>query len=105
MLDERLVHATSEAPAKTWGLWPRKGSVEVGADADLTLVDLDRAGEIHAANLHGMNNVSPFEGRSTVGAVVTTIVRGKLVVRDGELIGQPGWGQPARTNSRSSSTA
>ena len=90
---ERLVHATSEAPAKTWGLWPRKGQVAVGADADLTLVDLARAGEIHAADLHGMNNISPFEGRATVGAVVTTIVRGQVVVRDGQLVGQPGWGR------------
>jgi dihydroorotase len=90
---ERLVHATSEVPAKTWGLWPRKGSVEVGADADLTLVDLNRAGEIRAADLHGMNNASPFEGRATRGAVVTTIVRGNIVVRDGTLTGAPGWGR------------
>ncbi len=102
---ERLVHATSEAPAKTWGLWPRKGQVAVGADADLTLVDLARHGEIHAADLHGMNTVSPFEGRATVGAVVTTIVRGKIVVRDGKLVGTPGTGHPVRTNSRNSSTA
>jgi len=102
---ERLIHATSEAPAKTWGLWPRKGQVAVGADADLTLVDLERVGEIHAANLHGMNNISPFEGRATIGAVVTTIVRGRVAVRDGQLVAEPGWGQPVRTNSRSSSTA
>ncbi|HEY8135002.1 MAG TPA: dihydroorotase family protein [Candidatus Limnocylindrales bacterium] len=102
---ERLVHATSEAPAKTWGLWPHKGQVAVGADADLTLVDVERAGEIHAADLHGMNNISPFEGRATLGAVVATLVRGKVVVRDGQLVGEPGWGQPVRTNSRSSSTA
>jgi dihydroorotase len=102
---ERLVHATSEAPAKTWGLWPHKGQVAVGADADLTLVDLERAGEIHAADLHGMNNISPFEGRATVGAVVTTLVRGRIVVRNGQLVGERGWGQPVRTNSRSSSTA
>ena len=102
---ERLVHATSEAPAKTWGLWPRKASVGVGADADLTLVDPERPGVIHAADLHGKNNLSPFEGRATVGAVVATIVRGRIVVRDGQLVGRPGWGQPVRTNSRSSSTA
>lgn len=102
---ERLVHATSEVPAKTWGLWPRKGAVEVGADADLTLVDLDAAGTIAAADLHGKNNLSPFEGRQTRGAVVMTIVRGRIVVRDGQLVGEPGWGQPARTNSFSSSTA
>ena len=92
---ERLVHATSEAPAKTWGLWPRKGQIALGADADLTLVDLARHGEIHAADLHGMNNLSPFEGRPTVGAVVTTIVRGKIVVRSGLLAGVPGSGRQA----------
>lgn len=102
---EELPVVSSEAPAKTWGLWPRKGQIAVGADADLTLVDLERAGEIRAANLHGMNNLSPFEGRATVGAVVTTIVRGRVVVRDGRLVGEPGWGQPVRTNSRNSSTA
>ncbi|MEP7379527.1 MAG: dihydroorotase family protein, partial [Chloroflexota bacterium] len=90
---ERLVHATSEMPAKTWGLWPRKGQVAVGADADLTMVDLSRGGEIHGADLHGMNNISPFEGRATVGAVVATIVRGQVVVRASALVGQPGWGQ------------
>jgi dihydroorotase len=91
---ERLVHASSEAPARTWGLWPRKGSLTIGADADLVLVDLDRAGIIRAEDLHGKNNLSPFEGRATRGAVVSTIVRGRIVVRDGELVGDPGWGQP-----------
>jgi len=91
---ERLVHATSEAPAKAWGLWPRKGSVEVGADADLTLVDLDTPGVVHAVELHGKNNHSPFEGRATFGAVAATIVRGRIVVRGGALVGEPGWGQP-----------
>jgi dihydroorotase len=102
---ERLVHATSEAPAKTWGLWPRKGAIAIGADADLTLVDLERAGTIRAADLHGMNNLSPFESRATVGAVVTTIVRGRIVVRDGALVGAPGWGHPTRTNSFNESMA
>ncbi|MEP7158062.1 MAG: dihydroorotase family protein [Chloroflexota bacterium] len=96
---ERLVHATSEAPAKTWGLWPRKGAIAVGADADLTLVDLDRVGTIRAADLQGKNNLSPFEGRAMRGEVVLTIVRGHIVVRDGQLVGEPGWGQPLRTNS------
>jgi dihydroorotase len=90
---ERLAHATSEAPAKTWGLWPRKGAVEAGSDADLTLVDLDRPGTIRAADLHGKNNLSPFEGRAARGAVVATIVRGRIVVRDGQLVGQSGWGR------------
>lgn len=89
---ERLVHATSEAPARAWGLWPRKGSIAVGADADLALVDLGRVGTIRAAQLHGKNNLSPFEGWPTRGAPVATIVRGRVVMRDGGLVGEPGWG-------------
>ncbi len=91
---ERLVHATSEMPARIWGLWPRKGALTVGSDADLTLVDLERPGAIAAAGLHGKNNATPFEGRQTRGAVVVTIVRGRVVMRDGELLAPPGWGRP-----------
>ncbi len=90
---ERLVSATSERPARIWGLRPRKGAIEVGADADLTLVDLQRPGVVHAAQLHGKNNRSPFEGRPTRGAPVATVVRGRIVMRDGELLARPGWGR------------
>lgn len=90
---ERLVSVTSERPAHAWKLWPRKGAVVEGADADLTLVDLQRPGVVHSADLHGKNNVSPFEGRPTVGAPVATVVRGRIVMRDGELLGRPGWGR------------
>jgi dihydroorotase len=90
---ERLVRAASEGPARTWGLYPSKGALEVGSDADLTLVDVHREGVIEAYNLHGLYNHSPFEGRKTVGAPLTTIVRGRLVVRDGALVASPGWGR------------
>ena len=90
---ERLVEVTSEGPARTWGLWPRKGAIAVGSDADLTLVDLGREGAIRAQDLHGKNNHSPFEGRATVGAPVVTIVRGQPVVRDGRLVEKPGIGR------------
>jgi dihydroorotase-like cyclic amidohydrolase len=89
---ERLVQATSERPAQIWGLWPRKGALAIGSDADLTLVDLHSADVIRASELHGMNNHSPFEGRRTIGAPVTTIVRGQAVVHDLHLVGEPGWG-------------
>ncbi len=91
---ERLVQVTSEGPARAWSLWPRKGAVAVGSDADLTLVELTRGGVVRAEDLHGMNNHSPFEGRPTVGAPVATIVRGQVVMRDGILVGQTGWGRP-----------
>jgi dihydroorotase len=85
-----LVRATSERPARTWGLFPRKGSLEVGADADVTIIDLDVRDVIEASRLHGKNNLTPFEGLLTRGAATATIVRGKVVMQDGELLGAPG---------------
>ncbi len=90
---ERLVAATSERPAQIWGLAPRKGHVAVGADADLTLVDLQRRGAVRAAEMHGKNNESPFEGRPTIGAPVATIVRGRVVMGHGQLLARAGWGR------------
>jgi dihydroorotase-like cyclic amidohydrolase len=83
----QLVRATSEGPAKVWGVYPRKGAIRVGSDADLTVVDLEVDGVIDEDQLHGKNNVTPFHGRPTKGCAVATIVRGQLVMRDGELTG------------------
>ena len=85
---ERLVQVTSEAPARIWGLGPTMGSMAIGADADLTIVDLDREGVVRAADLHGLNNLSPFEGTAIRGTAVATIVRGVVVMRDGRLTAQ-----------------
>jgi dihydroorotase len=85
---QQYARATSEGPARAWGLYPRKGAIEAGADADLTIVDLQRDGVIDAARLHGKNNHSPWEGRRTTAEVVATVVRGQVVMRDGELVGQ-----------------
>lgn len=82
----RLVRATSEGPARTWGLYPRKGAIRVGSDADLTIVDCQREGTIRADELHGKNNLTPFEGVPTRGAAVATLVRGQMVMRDGQLV-------------------
>ncbi|GAC1318505.1 MAG: dihydroorotase [Chloroflexota bacterium] len=83
------VRATSEGPARMWGLYPRKGSIAIGADADLTIVDLDKTGVIDASVMHGKNNHNPFEGHQTKGQPVATIVRGTIVMRDGALVGEP----------------
>lgn len=89
---EQFVRASSEGPAKTWNLWPRKGAIQIGSDADLTIVDLDQEGVIREARLHGKNNLNPFEGRRTKGAAVATIVRGKVQMKDGKLVGEKGHG-------------
>ena len=90
---EQFARATSEGPARTWGLWPRKGAIAVGSDADLTILDLEREGVIREAELHGKNNLNPFEGHRTQGAAVATIVRGQVQMRDGTLVGKPGHGR------------
>lgn len=90
---ERLVTAFAEAPARIWGL-AGKGRLEVGADADLTIVDHDREGVIRGAELHAKHGLTPFEGRPTGGGAVATIVRGQVVMREGELLGAPGSGRP-----------
>jgi dihydroorotase len=79
---------TSEGPAKTWDIWPQKGALRVGSDGDLTLVDLNKEGVIHDADLHSKNHVTPFEGTKTKGAPVATILRGRVVMRDGGLVGE-----------------
>jgi dihydroorotase len=89
---ERLSDAISTAPARVWGL-AGKGSIEVGADADLTIVDLARKGTIRGADLHGKHPLTPFEGMATTGAPVATVVRGQVVVREGRLLGESGAGR------------
>ncbi len=86
---EQFVAATSMNPAKTWGIYPQKGSIQVGSDADLTIVDLEREGVIDAGKLHGKNNVTPFDGWKVRGMPTATIIRGHVVVREGEFQSGP----------------
>jgi dihydroorotase len=86
---QQFVRASSEGPAKTWDLYPRKGAIRLGSDGDLTIIDLDKAGVIREDEMHGKNNLTPFDGHKTQGLAVATIVRGNIVMRDGELVGAP----------------
>jgi allantoinase len=86
---EQYVRGSSEGVARAWGLYPRKGSIAVGSDADLTIVDLAQDGVIEASRLHGRNPLTPFEGQRTRGLAVATIIRGRVVMRDGALVGEP----------------
>jgi len=89
----RLVSLLSANPACLFGLYPRKGSLAPGADADLALVDLEQEWTLRAGDLRTRHELSPFLGRRFKGRVMATLVRGKLVARDGEPIGPPGHGQ------------
>ena len=86
-LDE-MVALLSENPAKQFGLYPRKGVIAVGADADLTIVDMDKEKVLRQEDLHSVNKVTPFNGFKVKGVPVMTVVRGKLVAKDGELVSE-----------------
>jgi len=81
------------APAKMWGLYPRKGALQVGADADIVILDLQREDTVRGERFHSKSKVTPFEGMRTRGQPVCTIVRGRVVMRDGALESRPGWGR------------
>ncbi len=77
--------------AKIMGLYPRKGAIAAGSDADITILDPTRRGKITAANLHE-TDYTPWEGHDIFAWPQTTILRGKIMVENGELLGQPGDG-------------
>ncbi|HVA24489.1 MAG TPA: allantoinase AllB [Chloroflexota bacterium] len=89
----RLVHLTSANPARLFGLFPRKGALQVGADADFTLIDLKRQWTLEAGMLHNRWSLSPFIGRQFHGSVAATIVRGMVVYREGQVLATPGAGR------------
>lgn len=80
-------------PARAFGLYPRKGTLAPGADADVVLVDMARRGTITASGLHSIGNATPFEGFETLGLPVRTLVRGVTVAIDGRPVGTPGHGR------------
>ncbi|OEU97049.1 dihydroorotase [Streptomyces oceani] len=85
----RLVDATSTRSAKLFGLYPRKGVIRVGSDADLAVVDLDGETTIAAEQQHSAADYTPWEGRHAPVRIVHTLVRGHFAVRDGQLSEQP----------------
>lgn len=87
------VRWSSVNPAKAWDLYPRKGAIAVGSDADLVVLDMEHCAAIDQESLHSRHKFTPWHGRSTQGRPLHTIVRGRTVVRDGVLVGEPGWGR------------
>jgi dihydropyrimidinase len=87
-----FVALTSTNHAKTYGLYPKKGTIAVGADADIALWDPKRKETILQKLMHGGSDYTPYEGIAVTGWPVSTMVRGKFVVRDGKLTGKLGGG-------------
>lgn len=83
-------------PATIAGLYPRKGAVAVGADADLALHDLSRPWTVRGADFRGLGRWSAFEGMTATSRVVRTLVRGRTVQEDGAIRAEPGYGTMLR---------
>lgn len=89
----RFVDAASTQAAKTFGLFPRKGTIAVGSDADLVIYDPTYNGTLSARGQHVNNDYNGFEGMPIEGRPAVVTVRGKVQVRDGEFVGERGRGR------------
>ena len=93
---ERFTELFSSGPAKTFNLYPRKGAIQVGSDADLVVVDLQAKRTIRTEDMLSKCGWTSYDGREVQGAALHTLVRGTFVVRDERVVGQPGHGKLAR---------
>lgn len=92
------VRWSAASPAKIWGLYPRKGVIQAGAEADIAVVDLNREWTIDDARLQSLSRITPFHGRRVKGLPVHTLVRGRFVMKDRTLqSGTRGWGRSVHT--------
>lgn len=89
----RFVELTSTAPARLFGLFPRKGSIAVGSDADFVVWDPKRPGVIRQANLHHATDFSVYEGREVQGFARAVFLRGMLMAENGNFVGPDGCGE------------
>lgn len=92
----QLVAVTSTNPAKLFGMWPRKGTIAVGADADFAIIDPEHRLRITSERMQSRSDFDPYEGLEAVGWPVTTVVRGRVVVDRGRLVAGQGSGELIR---------
>jgi dihydropyrimidinase len=99
MSRERWVEVISTAPAKMFGMYPRKGAIVVGADADLVVYDPNAKRTISAKSHHMDVDYSCYEGREVQGRSDVVLSRGSVIVRDGQFTGRKGHGQFVRRST------
>jgi len=89
----RMVELLCTNPAKLFGLYPRKGTIAVGSDADIVVFDPDRKLTISAATHHSQSDYNLFEGTEVTGTPEVVLLRGQVLVENDELQVEPGYGQ------------
>ena len=99
----RFVQLFCENPAKIFGIWPKKGALQVGSDADVVLWDPSQMQTV--GEEHGISDLNTFEGMDLVGMPVMTMVRGEVVIQDGILVGKQGRAKFARRDPNATAYA
>ncbi len=89
----RMVEVFSTNPAKLYGLYPQKGTISVGSDADLVIFDPEKEVILSVEVLHQNVDYTPFEGFKVKGYPVITLVRGKVICENGKFLGEKGYGK------------
>lgn len=89
----KFIDLVSTTPAKISGLYPRKGRIAVGSDADLVIFDPNKQFNLSVQNLHQPVDYCAYEGKQLVGMPDTVLLRGKVIVESGQYVGQVGDGQ------------
>ena len=89
----RLVDILATTPAKMFGLYPRKGAIQAGSDADLVIFDPTKKKLISSDTHHMQVDYNPYEGFEITGAVKTVFLRGETIVADNKFLGRPGKGR------------
>lgn len=90
---ERLAEVTSENSARIFGLYPKKGAIRVGSDADMVMVDLDKEITIRNEDQITQCGWTPYDGYKVKGVPTMSILRGQVIMEDGEVVSQKGYGE------------
>ena len=96
----RFVELTSTSPAKIFGLFPRKGTVAPGSDADLVIFDPEKKMTLRARTLHMNVDYNPYEGREVTGVTETVLSRGRVIIEGGQFVGRAGAGAFIKRSER-----
>ena len=96
----RWVELTSTSPAKIFGLFPQKGTIAPGSDADIVIFDPNAEWEIRAATQHMRADYNPYEGRRVRGVTQTVLSRGEVILENGTFLGRSGRGQFLKRKTR-----
>lgn len=90
---ERIVRITSYNPSQLYGIYPKKGVIQPGSDADFVIVDMEKEKTFTEADRKSKCTWSPYFGRTFKGWPVMTLLRGEVIAKDGVVLGKPGYGQ------------